>query len=139
MRLIDAVGERNAQHDAPIVLIAPSAWWLPARATHRRQPRLPRARRLPIGTSLDLVRLAFARPGDRSRPLRVSRNLRREPPRDDDRRQQRGGLSHGGSRDPQPGFLDPSSLPTRKLDRDHWLRGMRRLRDKTGEGQGRSR
>ena len=26
---------------------------------------------------------------------------------------------------------------TRKLDRDRWLRGMRRLRDKTGEGQGR--
>src|SRR4051812_28690081 len=25
----------------------------------------------------------------------------------------------------------------RKLDRDRWLRGMRRLRDKTGEGQGR--
>jgi hypothetical protein len=25
---------------------------------------------------------------------------------------------------------------TRKLDRDRWLRGMRRLRDKTGEGQG---
>ena len=24
----------------------------------------------------------------------------------------------------------------RKLDRDRWLRGMRRLRDKTGEGQG---
>ena len=24
---------------------------------------------------------------------------------------------------------------TRKLDRDRWLRGMRRLRDKTGEGQ----
>jgi hypothetical protein len=23
----------------------------------------------------------------------------------------------------------------RKLDRDRWLRGMRRLRDKTGEGQ----
>lgn len=27
----------------------------------------------------------------------------------------------------------------RKLDRDRWLRGMRRLRDKTGEGQGRRR
>jgi hypothetical protein len=26
---------------------------------------------------------------------------------------------------------------TRKLDRDRWLRGMRRLRDKTGEGQAR--
>ena len=25
----------------------------------------------------------------------------------------------------------------RKLDRDRWLRGMRRLRDKTGEGQAR--
>jgi len=25
----------------------------------------------------------------------------------------------------------------RKLDRDRWLRGMRRLRDKTGEGQNR--
>ena len=24
---------------------------------------------------------------------------------------------------------------SRKLDRDRWLRGMRRLRDKTGEGQ----
>ena len=24
----------------------------------------------------------------------------------------------------------------RMLDRDRWLRGMRRLRDKTGEGQG---
>jgi hypothetical protein len=27
----------------------------------------------------------------------------------------------------------------RKLDRDRWLRGMRRLRDKTGEGQERGR
>jgi hypothetical protein len=26
----------------------------------------------------------------------------------------------------------------RKLDRDRWLRGMRRLREKTGEGQRRS-
>ena len=31
--------------------------------------------------------------------------------------------------------IDGDGIMARKLDRDRWLRGMRRLRDKTGEGQ----
>ena len=35
------------------------------------------------------------------------------------------------------GALALQEYMARKLDRDRWLRGMRRLRDKTGEGQNR--